>query len=293
MKPADVERERVRGLRCWGGPVEPEPIAGGISNHNFLVVDRGARFFVRVGDDLPVHGVVRANELRASRAAHAAGVAPEVVYAEESALVLRYLEGRALTPQDVPMMLERIVPLIATCHASTGRALRGPALMFWVFHSLEDYGATLSSAASPHVPRLPDLLARARVLEREVGAVDLVFGHNDLLAANIIDDGRRLWLVDWEYAGYNSPLFDLAGLASNNGLAEEDELRMLALYFGRAPDAALVRRYRAMKCASLLRESMWSMASEIASSVSFDYAAYTALNLARFERAWSDLERYP
>jgi thiamine kinase-like enzyme len=114
-----------------------------------------------------------------------------------------------------------------------------------------------------------------------------VFGHNDLLAANLIDDGTRLWLVDWEYGGFNSPLFDLGGLASNNELSPEQEAWLLEAYFEQPLSDELRRRYAAMKCASLLREAMWSMVSEIHLRIEFDYQAYTALNLARFERAYA------
>ena len=69
---------------------------------------------------------------------------------------------------------------------------------------------------SRYASRLPELVDVAAGLELAVGPVDLVFGHNDLLAGNFIDDGRRVWLIDWDYAGFNSPLFDLANLASNN-----------------------------------------------------------------------------
>ena len=113
-----------------------------------------------------------------------------------------------------------------------------------------------------------------------------MFGHNDWMAANILDDGARLWLIDWDYAGFNSPLFDLGGLASNNQLDAVQEAEMLALYFGAPPDAGLLKRYHAMKCASLLRETMWSMVSEVTSDLDIDYAAYTAENLARFRRAY-------
>ena len=129
-------------------------------------------------------------------------------------------------------------------------------------------------------------LEEAEDLEGAVGPIELVFGHNDLLAANFIDDGARLWLVDWDYAGFNSPLFDLGGLASNNQLDEAQEDWLLENYFGDAVDDRLRRRYAAMKCASLLRESMWSMVSEIHSQLDFDYAAYTKENLHRFEAAW-------
>ena len=118
---------------------------------------------------------------------------------------------------------------------------------------------------------LPRYLAAAERLEAAVGPVEIAFGHNDLLAANLIDDGERLWLVDWEYAGFNSPLFDLGGLASNNELAPELEERLLELYFDAPATDDLRRRYAAMKCASLLREAMWSMVSELHLTVDFDY----------------------
>src|SRR3546814_8596136 len=84
---------RIAALACWSGPVDPEPLAGGITNANFVVRHRGERFFVRVGDDIPVHGIMRFNELAASRAAVAAGLSPEVVHAEPGALVFQI--GRA------------------------------------------------------------------------------------------------------------------------------------------------------------------------------------------------------
>jgi thiamine kinase-like enzyme len=162
--------------------------------------------------------------------------------------------------------------------------------VFWVFQVVRDYAGTLRDADSRLLGALPRLLEISGTLEREVGPIQLVFGHNDLLAANFIDDGRRLWLIDWDYAGFNSPLFDLGGLASNNRLDADQEVRMLTEYFGAAADAALMRRYRAMKCASLLRESMWSMVSEVHSSLDFDYIGYTDDNLARFEGAWADFQ---
>ena len=84
---AEAAAAKAAGLACWSGPVDPEPLTGGITNLNFVVRDRGMRFVVRVADDIPVHGIMRFNELAASRAAHAAGVSPEVVFAAPGALV--------------------------------------------------------------------------------------------------------------------------------------------------------------------------------------------------------------
>ena len=281
--------ERVLALTCWTGPVVPEPLGGGITNVNFKVVDGAGAYVVRIGDDIPIHQVMRFNELAASRAAHEAGLSPEIVHAEPGAIVMRFIEGRTLGARDVraPGMLERIVPLLRTCHTELPRHLRGPALAFWVFHVLRNYAHVLRDGGSVHLDKLDRLLAVAADLERAVGPAVTVFGHNDLLAANLIDDGDRLWLIDWDYAGFNSPLFDLANLASNNELERDQERHLLALYFGRAPDRDLLGHYGAMKCASLLRETMWSMVSEIHSDLDFDYPAYTRENLDRFERALS------
>jgi thiamine kinase-like enzyme len=280
--------ERIAALAIWSGRVDPKPLAGGITNQNFKIEDGGRRYVVRVGHDLLVHGVVRATELAASRAAHLAGLSPAVVHAEPGILVLDFIEGRTLTAEDVrnPVNLERLIDIVRRCHRDVPRHLRGPAAMFWVFHVVRDYGHTLREGNSLHLSMLPDLLARADKLEAAVGPIEVVFGHNDLLAANFIDDGKRLWLLDWEYAGFNSPLFDLGGLASNSELSREQAERALALYFGRPVDDELRRRAAAMTAASLLRETMWSMVSEIHSTVDFDYAAYTAENLRRFEAAY-------
>jgi thiamine kinase-like enzyme len=285
----DTVAESVAELEIWFGPVDPIPLMGGITNKNFVVEDRGRRYVVRVGSDIPVHGIVRANELAASKAAHLAGISPRVVHAEPGILVLEFIEGGTFTPEDVrnPANLERLVDIVRRCHQDIPQYLRGPAAMFWVFHVVRDYAHSLREADSPHAPRLPDLLARAALLETTVGPIDVVFGHNDLLAANFIDDGQRLWLVDWDYAGFNSPLFDLGGLASNSELPLDQAEQVLSLYFGKPVDDQLRRRASAMTAASLLRETMWSMVSEIHSTVDFDYAAYTAENLGRFEAAYA------
>ena len=279
-------RNRAARLACWSGPVEPEPLKGGITNTNFVVEDKGERFVVRIGDDIPVHGVMRFNELAAAKAAEAVGISPAIVHHEPGALVMRHVEGRTLAPQDIAQrpMLERILPLIGRCHREMPKHLQGPVLIFWVFHVLRSYAQVLDAHGSSHRPKLPRLLSVAEELERAVGPIEVVFGHNDLLAANFIDAGDRLWLIDWDYAGFNSPLFDLANLSSNNGLAPEDERWMLERYFGDAADD-LLNPYHAMKSASLLRETMWSMVSELTSTLEFDYAAYTADYLNRFEAA--------
>jgi thiamine kinase-like enzyme len=287
-RPVEAARSRVAALAIWTGPVTPEPLGGGITNHNFVVADAGRRVVVRVGEDIAVHNIVRATELAASRAAHAAGVAPAVLHAEPGVLVFDWLEARPLTAEDVadPANLDRLAALLRRCHREIPRHFRGPAPFFWVFQVVRDYAHRLRDEGSRYAGDLPRLVAAAEVLEAAVGPVEIVFGHNDLVPGNILDDGDRLWLVDWEYAGFDTPLFDLGGLASNAEMPEALRTDLLAAYYGRAPDAGLLRGFAAMTAASLLRETLWSMVSERHSTIDFDYAGYTSENRRRFEAAW-------
>jgi thiamine kinase-like enzyme len=276
-------------LPIWSEPVEPRELPGGITNLNFLVEDSGRKYVVRIGGDIEPHGIVRKNELAASRAAAAAGVAPQVVHAEPGVLVMDYIEGHTLAPHDVtsPKNLDRLVALIRQTHQEIPKYLRGPGVLFWVFHVVRDYEHGLLEGGHVEEALVKHLTAKTPELENAVGPIDLVFGHNDLLAANIVDDGDQLWLVDWEYAGFNSPLFDLGGVSSNSEMPLLMREEMLEAYFERPLDDELRYRFAAMTAASLLRETMWSMVSEIHSQLDFDYAAYTAENLARFEKAYT------
>ncbi|MBX5105355.1 phosphotransferase [Rhizobium lentis] len=285
--------DRIHALGIWQGPIDIAPITGGITNRNYLVSDAVARCVVRLGTDIPIHHISRQNELAASYAAHAAGISPAVMHHSPGVLVLEYIEARALSPEGLraPDTLARVLPLVRTCHRDIARHFRGPAMIFWVFHVVRDYAASLKETGSAYLPLLPELIGKAETLEQAAGPFEIAFGHNDLLAANFLDDGKRLWLIDWDYAGFNTPLFDLGGLASNNEFSEADEHTMLEAYFDRPLTSDLRRRYGAMKCASLLRETLWSMISEIHSTIVFDYSAYTAENLARFERAYQAFEQ--
>lgn len=281
-------------LPIWRGQASVSPLDGGITNRNFLVQDAFRRAVVRIGTDIPVHQIMRFNELAASMAAFAAGVSPEVIHHEPGLLVIDFVDGRTLTSADFTkdVVLDEAVALLARAHRDIPFHLRGPVLVFWVFHVIRDYAATLHAANSPHMPRLSDLLLQATVLETAVGPIDLVFGHNDLLPANFLQDGTRMWLIDWDYAGFNSPLFDLGGLASNNALGLAQETRMLEQYFDRPVAASLWRNYLAMKAASALREALWSMVSEIHSTLPFDYAAYTRANLASYDLAFATFKTH-
>ncbi len=286
------EITRVARLACWRGRVVVEPLPGGLSDRNYTVTDAGGRYVVRLGDDVPEHGIQRRNEEISSRAAAAAGISPDVVHAGPGVLVFRFIDGRTLTAGDLrgDAMLPRVFDLVKRVHERIAPHIAGARPEFRAFQVLRDYARTLHRGGSRLTPDLPRLMDAATRLEQAAGPAEVRFCHNDLLAANLIDDGKRLWLIDWEYGGFNSPLFDLANLASNNALEAEQAEWLLASYDASAPDARRRRAFQAMTCASLLREAMWSMVQEIHSRLPIDYPAYTRDNLARFEAAWTGFQ---
>jgi thiamine kinase-like enzyme len=282
--PEDV----IRALPCWRGRPDIEPLAGGLSNAAFKVRDPSGVYVARLGEDFPFHHVSRAREAAAARAAHEAGIGPRVLYAEGGAMVCDFIDGRVFTSADFRARLDDCVALLRRCHADMRRLVRAAASAFWVFHVVRDYAGTLRADGGAIVAMLPRLLAVADELEDAQVPLPIIFGHHDLLPGNVIDDSERLWLIDWEYSGFGTPMFDLANLADNGGYGDALGVRLLETYFGRTPDVATQRAFAAMKAASALREALWAEVSHIhlrASGV--DYRQYAAECSAKFETAYA------
>jgi thiamine kinase-like enzyme len=276
--------ERVKAMPLWHGAVEPEPLKGGLSNESFTVVDDGQKYVVRFGGDIPVHHVFRDNERMASAAAFAAGFAPELVHAGDGEMVFRFIDGKTYAEDDVRDNLERVADLTRRFHNEMPQHVSGPGRLFWPFHVVRDYAKTLKAGGSRMMPHVPGYMELASELEAAQVPLPLIYAHNDMLPANFIDDGSKIWLIDFEYAAYSTAMFDLAGIASNALFEPDQDVALLAAYFGSEPDAGLIKAHAAMKCASLLREAMWSMVSELhLDAPGVDYEAYTAENLERLD----------
>ena len=280
---------KIKSLPIWKNLETIEPLAGGITNLNFLVSDSGSKSVVRLGSDIPEHLVYRSNEIIVSEAAYQIGVSPKLIYNEPGVLVLEFIESKTLEPKTVRENLNKIVPIIRKIHDEIPNKLSGQPQIFWVFYVIKYYSNYLLNNNSSHISLIPSLLKKAEKLEKLSSPREIVFGHNDLLAANFLDDGSKIWVVDWEYGGFNDPLFDIGGLSSNNDLDENLENEVLEMYFKEKPSKDLIIKYNAMKTASLLRETMWSMVSEITSKIEFNYAEYTSDNLKKFEESFDKL----
>ena len=279
----------ISSIPIWQNKIIISKIDGGITNQNFLVTDSNKKYFVRVGEDIPEHLVSRSNELNSSIAAASLGIAPEVIYNNENLQVIKFIESKTLNDKDVKEKIEDIILLIRKVHKEIPKKLNGQSFIFWVFHVIRHYSNYLENNKSKYSSMLSDLLIKSQILEEKSSPYEIVFGHNDLLPANFLDDGNRLWLIDWEYAGYNTPLFDLGGLSSNNNFNPKEEIFLLENYFEKKINPQLLNQYNCLKCASLLRETMWSMVSEITSNIDFDYANYTNENLLKFEETYKNI----
>ncbi|QYK39840.1 MAG: phosphotransferase [Paracoccaceae bacterium] len=280
--------DAIRALPCWQGLAAAEPLPGGLSNEIWKVTDAAGHHVLRFGRDFPFHHVDRAREAMTARAAHAAGFGPAVEHSAPGVSVVAFIPGRTFAAADVRAAPDRIGRLLRRFHDAMPAHVSGAAFLFWPFHVIRDYARTIAAGGSPFAPRLPGFLDLSARLEAAQIPLPLVFGHHDLLPANILDDGARLWLIDYEYAGFGTAMFDLAGAASNAGMDAGETGALLRAYLGDAPDAGFLRAFDAMQCASLLREAMWAMVSDLhLSAPGADYRAYAAENLDRLDAALS------
>lgn len=283
-KPVTDLEQRIAALTCWRGGVKMAPLLGGLTNLSYVVEDAGEKFVVRCGGDIPAHHVFRDRERAASIAAHAAGLSPEVVHAEPGILVMRHVDGRTFAEADLRADIPRLAPLLRKCHRCVGEHFAGPPNFFWVFHVIRDYGRTIAGSQSPFAVDVARYLDANRALEAAQVPMPIVFGHHDLLPGNVMDDGTRLWLIDWEYGGFGTALFDLANLSANGAFGEAEDEALLDAYFEGKVPRDLRRSFQAMKAASALREAMWAMVSDIHLQIpGADYKAHARDYLHRFE----------
>ncbi len=272
--------DRITALPCWKGTPRAEPLAGGLSNEIWKVTDDAGAHVLRFGRDYPFHHVDRTREAMSARAAAAAGFGPAVEYTAPGVMVTAFLDAATWTSADVRANPGRIGALLARFHRDMPARVSGAAFLFWPFHVNRDYLRQLDR------PDLAPWLPVNAALEAAQVPLPLVFGHNDLLPANFLHDGDRLWLIDYEYAGWGTCLFDLAGVASNAGMTGAESDALLAAYLGHAPDGQFRRAFDAMQVASLLREYLWAHVSALhLTAPGVDYAIYAAENLDRLRQS--------
>jgi thiamine kinase-like enzyme len=264
------------------------PLGGGLTNRNYLLRIDEKRCVLRIaGEGTEYLGIDRAREVACARAAARAGVAPEVVdyLPDHRALVTRFSPGYGLKSEDIrlPGVLARVVAAIRRFHDQPLADDVGP---FSPFETVRSYLAQVRERRAKLPPELGPALETLTRLEKDLRTDEpLCLCHNDLLAANFLDNETRgtVHVIDWEYGGRGDRFFDLGNFAVNNDLGEEDERALLTHYFGEATDERL-RRLRRMRLVSDMREAMWGfLQAEVSKLHTPDYYRdYGRKHLDRF-----------
>nr|WP_179423402.1 phosphotransferase [Pedococcus badiiscoriae] len=229
-------------IPCLAGQARRvDDLPGGLTNHNYRVRTATHDVVVRISPaSTDLLAVNREHEWLNSRAAAAAGVgAPVVDYLPgQGVLVVGFLPGRTYAAGDVAANLVRIAAALRVLHA-------GPpfASDFDIFDIQRRYwGIVLQRGL-----RVPDGYAELAPLAVRVEAVLRRFPeprvpcHNDLLAANFLDDGGNIRIVDYEYSGTNEASFELGNLVNESQLDRDHLAELVEAYYGRVDDRLLAR----------------------------------------------------
>jgi len=265
--------EVITKIPDWHGKdVVITPLSGGLTNSNFKVeVDR-IPYFVRVpGASTDLLAINRDNEVHNSEAAFVAGVGPKVLYhlPEYSVMVLEFINGKTMSKDSLNE------PGQPTRMAEAIRKLNdGPGFLqdFNMFRLTEYY---LSLCKERDI-KIPDgYLDRLEMIARiesamEVDPLPALPCNNDLLAENYIDDGKQLWLIDYEYSGNNDPTFELGNTCQEMQFNDEQIAEVCAVYFGEVKPNMIAR----MKLNMIMSDVGWGLWAAIQAKIStidFDF----------------------
>jgi thiamine kinase-like enzyme len=270
---------------------EPSPLDGGITNRNYRVTFGGDDYVVRLpGKDTNLLEIDRLAELAASELAAEVGVAPRVAAMLEDppCLVAEFLGARTMTSEELrgASCLTDVAADLRAIHGA-GQSLPNK---FSSFRIVETYAKTARERGAD----IPDAYDEAHGHARRIEAAlvgpehEPVPCHNDLLAANFLHDGERLWIVDWEYAGMGDRYFDLGNFAVNNELSADDEFALLTAYFDERPPARRMAALGLMRYMSDFREAMWGVVQSAVSELDFDFVDYAGKHFERLRSQAAD-----
>jgi len=262
-------------------------LSGGITNRNFRVDASGTdeRWVIRLaGNDTHLLGISREVEHAATVAAAGVGVGPEVTafIRPEGYLVTRFIVGEPVSAEAVhrPETLRRVADSLRRIH--DGPAIPG---LFVPLRIVEAYRALAIARGVPIPPEYDRATDAARRIERALLADPLEPRpcHNDLLNANFIDDGHRIRIIDWEYAGMGDPFFDLGNFSINHELEPAEDELFLEAYDGSVEPRRLAR-LTLMRVVSDFREAMWGVLQQGVSTLDVDFVAYAGGSFDRLLR---------
>ena len=265
--------EVIAKIQDWHGKnISVQPLSGGLTNTNYKVEVDGTSFFVRVpGESTELLAVDRNNEYFNSKAAAEANVGPKVLYhlPEYNVMVLEFLTGKTMSKESLNAdgMPTRMAKVIKKLHA-------GPRFFsdFNMFR-LTEYYLSLCRDRSIRVPDgYLDRMPTVAKIEKAMLANPLatVPCNNDLLAENYIDDGKHLWLIDYEYSGNNDPTFELGNTCQEMQFDEARIHAVCAEYFG-SDSAGMIARMKLNMIMSDVGWGLWAAIQANISKIEFDF----------------------
>jgi thiamine kinase-like enzyme len=279
-----IIEEIVSKIEDWKGrSISIEPLSGGLTNSNFRVVVDGTPYFIRVpGESTELLAIDRTNEYYNSKTAAEAGVSPPVLYhlPEYDAMVLQFIHGKTMSKDSLnePGMPTRIAQAIQKLHAAP--RFYSDFNMF----RLTEYYLRLCEERDIKIPE--GYLERMPIVARMEEAMAIrplltVPCNNDLLAENYIDDGKQLWLIDYEYSGNNDPCFELGNTCQEMQFNDSQIDEVCAAYFGDVTTDKIAR----MKLNMIMSDVGWGLWAAIQAKIStidFDFWGWA---IDRWDRA--------
>jgi len=265
-----------------------DKVPGGLTNRNFRVTTATGDYVVRLSTaDSALLAIDRDAEYRNSVAAAATGVAPAVTdyLPGQGVLVIQWITGRTLSAADLRSgsMLERVAEACRRLHG--GARFHNDFDMFEIqrryLRIVQERGFRLPPRYLEFMPKVDEICSALAVQ-----AMPSVPCHNDLLAENFIDDGQRLWLIDYEYAGNNDPCFELGNIWSEADLTT-DQLEELVGHYYRTPSTSLIARARLLGLMSKYGWTLWASIQDGVSDLDFDFWSW---GMEKYDRAVAEFD---
>lgn len=278
----------VRKLPLFAGTeVTITPLPGGLTNTNVRVRSANRDVVVRISP--PGSGLLTidreieyVNTLRAAAAGAGPGVAGYV--AGEGILAVEFISSITYDDAAVGMNADRVAAAVRRLHAGESFVNR-----FDIF-AVQDRYLQLIAEQGWRIPQgYESDLVPGRQLRRAlaVGPEPLRPCHNDLLAANFLDDGDRVWIIDYEYSGNNEPAFELGNIAQEAHLPEDGLVALTEHYYGRH-DPRLIARAKLWAVASAFVWTLWGVISAHTNTLDFDFLDWGMEKYARARMAFRD-----
>jgi thiamine kinase-like enzyme len=264
---------------------------GGLTNLVFRIGVDGGDYVLRLPGKGTEAYINREVELHNANVAARAGVSPEVVHgsAGTGLLLTRCIE-------DIVTMTPEYFANLDGAPERAGEALRrlhtcGLEFQsrFELFAMIDNYLAILKARNATLPPGYADVVAAAQPARQALAAQPAALApcHCDPLCENFLDDGERMWIVDWEYSGMNDPLWDLGDVSVEAGLTRAQDLAMMQAYFGAEPTAAQMGRMTAYKAMCDLLWTLWGLIQHADGNPAEDFWAYA---VGRFDRCKALME---